>query len=62
MSETQPPTAAAEATSPTPAPVTVEQLADGMSIMDAYRAGRFAALGCPAPPPRLPRARIGMPW
>lgn len=54
-------TAAADVSSP-PMRVTVEQLAEGMSTMDAYRAGRFAALGAPAPPERVPRSRRGRPW
>lgn len=61
MSETQP-TGAADAASPPETRVTVQQLADGLSIMHAYRAGRFAALGAPAPPERVPRSRRGMPW
>lgn len=56
------PTGAADPASPPPTRVTVEQLPEGMSVMDAYRAGKFAALGAPAPPERVPRSRRGMPW
>lgn len=60
MSQAQP-TAGVPVSSPQ-TELTVDQLADGMSVMDAYRAGKFAALGAPAPPARVPRSRRGMPW
>lgn len=62
MSDEQP-TAAADAASPPPKRVTVEQLADGLPIMQAYKEGRFAALGAPAPPrPHGPASSRSRPW
>ncbi|MDT5137799.1 MAG: hypothetical protein QOD58_2061 [Mycobacterium sp.] len=42
-------------------PMTPQPLGE-VSVMDAYRQGRLADRGAPAPPPRAPRDRRGMPW
>lgn len=55
-----PPTAAVSASIPYK-PMTPQPLGE-VSVMDAYRQGRLADRGAPAPPPRAPRARRGMPW
>ncbi|OBJ81987.1 hypothetical protein [Mycobacterium asiaticum] len=57
----QPTTAAVSATPPPPRPITPLP-PDGVSVMDAYRQNRLADRGAPAPPPRAPRGRRGMPW
>jgi hypothetical protein len=56
----RPQTAAVSASVPYK-PMTPQPLGE-VSVMDAYRQGRLADRGAPAPPPRAPRDRRGMPW
>jgi hypothetical protein len=62
MTEAQPPTAAVDAASPPPTPITPQQLVEGDDWLTAWRTGRLAPFGLPAPPERAPRDRRGMPW
>jgi hypothetical protein len=55
-----PTTAAVPACSPPPTRITPQPL-DG-DYLAAWRGGRWSPLGIPAPPPRAPRNRRGMPW
>jgi hypothetical protein len=59
----RPPTAAVSPASPqTPIP-TPQQIVNGSGdYLSAWRSGRLAPAGIPAPPPRAPRDQRGMPW
>lgn len=61
MSDDQPPTGAAVPASSMRdgAPVTVEGCVGDFDILTAWRTGRLAPLGIPAPPLRRSR---GLPW
>lgn len=55
-------TAAVDPASPRPARISPEQQVPDGDWLAAWRAGKLTALGAPAPPPRAPRDRRGMPW
>ncbi|MGV0081730.1 hypothetical protein ACRUZW_26000 [Mycobacterium colombiense] len=56
-----PPQTAAVSASTPPTPITLGDLV-GDDVLTAWRNGKLAPAGIPAPPPRAPRDRRGMPW
>jgi hypothetical protein len=58
-----PPTAAVPAATPPPRIPTPQSLVAGNDDwLGAWRANHLSPAGVPAPPPRAPRDRRGMPW
>jgi len=57
-----PPTAAVSASLPPATRVTPQQLVEGDDWLRAWRTGKLAPVGIPAPPQRAPRGRRGIPW
>lgn len=56
------PTSAVSASSVPYEPITAQGCAPDGDYLAAWRAGKLAPAGVPAPPQRAPRGRRGMPW